>query len=70
MRYFKRRLANYLLHECKAKWMLIIKNTDFIFQLYNQKGVNIRAFDKEYVVSFMNRNKKQTTHLLITNYDN
>lgn len=70
MRYFKRRLAKYLLHECKAKWMLIIKNTDFIFQLYNQKGVNIRAFDKEYVVSFMNRNKKQTTHLLITNYDN
>lgn len=64
------RLANYLLHECKAKWMLIIKNTDFIFQLYNQKGVNIRAFDKEYAVSFMNRNKKQTTHLLITNYDN
>lgn len=64
------RLANYLLHECKAKWMLIIKNTDFIFRLYNQKGVNIRAFDKEYVVSFMNRNKKQTTHLLITNFEN
>ena len=25
------RLANYLINNCKAKWMMIIKNTDFIF---------------------------------------
>lgn len=62
------RLANYLLHDCKAKWMMIIKNTDFIFNLYNKEGINIRTFDKEYVVSFMNRNDKKVTHLLITNY--
>lgn len=62
------RLANYMLHECKAKWMMIIKNTDFIYELYNKKGINIRTFDKEYLVSFMNRNDKKVTHLLITNY--
>lgn len=64
----QKRLANYLINECKAKWMMIIKNTDFIYGLYNKKGINIRTFDKEYVVSFMNRNDKKVTHLLITNY--
>lgn len=62
------RLANYMINECKAKWMIIIKNTDFIFNLYNKEGINIRTFDKEYLVSFMNRNDKKVTHLLITNY--
>ena len=64
----QQRLAKYMINECKSKWMMIIKNTDFIFGLYNKKGINIRTFDKEYVVSFMNRNDKKTTHLLITNY--
>jgi DNA adenine methylase len=62
------RLANYMINDCKAKWMLIIKNTDFIYSLYNKEGINIRTFDKEYLVSFMNRNDKKVTHLLITNY--
>ena len=62
------RLANYLINKCKAKWMMIIKNTDFIFGLYNKKGLNIKSFDKTYLVSFMNRNDKNVEHLLITNY--
>lgn len=62
------RLAEYLTTECKAKWMMIIKNTDFIYSLYDKESVNIRTFDKEYLVSFMNRNDKKVTHLLITNY--
>lgn len=62
------RLANYMISECKAKWMMIIKNTEFIYNLYNKKGINICTFDKEYIVSFMNRNDKKVTHLLITNY--
>lgn len=64
----QKRLATFLLHHCPAKWMMIIKNTDFIYQLYNKEGINIRTFDKEYLVSFMNRNDKKVTHLLITNY--
>ena len=64
----QKRLADYLINKCKAKWMMIIKNTDFIYSLYDKEGINIRTFDKEYVVSFMNRNDKKVTHLLITNY--
>lgn len=62
------RLADYMINHCQAKWMMIIKNTDFIYNLYNHPGINIRTFDKEYMVSFMNRNDKKVTHLLITNY--
>lgn len=62
------RLANYLIKKCKGKWMMIIKNTDFIFELYKNKGLNIQSFDKKYLVSFMNRNDKNVEHLLITNY--
>lgn len=64
----QKRLANYLINECKAKWMMIIKNTEFIYGLYDRKGIKIRTFEKEYIVSFMNRNDKKVTHLLITNY--
>ncbi|MCQ2343865.1 MAG: DNA adenine methylase [Paludibacteraceae bacterium] len=64
----QKRLANYMINECRAKWMMVIKNTDFIYNLYNKDGISIRTFDKEYLVSFMNRNDKKVTHLLITNY--
>lgn len=64
----QKRLSNYLINECKAKWMMIIKNTDFIYSLYHKAGINICTFNKEYVVSFMNRNDRKVTHLLITNY--
>ncbi|MDP2585944.1 MAG: DNA adenine methylase [Candidatus Levybacteria bacterium] len=33
----QKRLANYLIKDCKANWMMIIKNTDFILSLYNKK---------------------------------
>ena len=63
------RLADYMINKCKARWMMIIKNTDFIYSLYDKPGVYIKTFDKEYLVSFMNRNDKKVTHLLITNYE-
>ena len=64
----QKRLADYLIYKCKAKWMMIIKNTPYIFSLYNNNNLNIKSFDKTYLVSFMNRNDKKTEHLLITNY--
>lgn len=64
----QKRLAEYLILKCKAKWMMVIKNTDFIYHLYNKKGIKINAFDKKYQVSFMNRNNKNVQHLMITNY--
>ena len=61
------RLFEYL-KNTKANIMLIIKNTEFIYNLYNTKEFNIKSFDKKYLVSFQNRNDKETEHLLITNY--
>ena len=63
------RLAKYLIYDTKAQWMMVIKNTEFIHQLYANKSlVKIKSFDKNYGVSFQNRNNKSVTHLLITNY--
>ena len=64
------RLAHYLCEECKGKWLMIIKYTDFIYSLYNKPGIYIQKFDKKYLVSFMNRNDKDVEHLIITNYQN
>jgi len=62
------RLANFLINKTNAKWMIIIKNTEFILNLYSKNGLKIEMFDKTYLVSFMNRNNKKTEHLLIRNY--
>ena len=58
---------NKFLTNTKAKWMLIIKKTDFIDDLYSK--FNIYEYDKNYLVSFKNRNNKDVKHLLITNYE-
>lgn len=63
----QKRLAT-ILYQTRAKWMLVIKNTELIQSLYSDKGFNIMAFDKKYLVSFQNRNDKNTEHLLIKNY--
>ncbi len=61
------RLAHLLSHlNCNV--MLIIKETDFIYNLYNSLGFNIIRFEKRYNVNFMNRNAQRVTHLIITNY--
>jgi DNA adenine methylase len=64
----QKRLAEYLVKKCKSHWMLIIKNTKFVQELYFDKGFNIKSFEKTYLVSFMNRNDRNAQHLLITNY--
>ncbi len=63
-----RRLADVLMHHCRAKWLLVIKETPFIRGLYCNMGLCIRHFDKTYQVSFMNRNSRQARHLMIANY--
>ena len=64
----QQRLARYLLHQCRAKFMLVIKHTPAIFDLYQQPAFTIRSFNKKYLVSFQDRNDKEAEHLLITNY--
>ncbi len=62
----QKRLCEYL-KQTPAKILLIIKNTDFIYDLY-KNNFNITSFDKKYLVSFMNRNDRNAEHLIITNY--
>lgn len=70
-----KRLSDYLINQCKGYFMLIIKNTDFISTLYipntkcaNKHSLIIKSFQKQYQVSFKNRNNKKAEHLIITNY--
>lgn len=70
------RLAEYLIKECKANFMIVIKNTEYISSLYqegketaNGKSLHVSSFDKKYFVSFQDRNDKNAQHLLITNYE-
>lgn len=66
----QKRLSDLLINRLNCNWMLVIKNTEFIHGLYdNKENVFINYFDKKYAVSFMNRNDKETEHLMITNYE-
>ncbi|HEY4386671.1 MAG TPA: DNA adenine methylase, partial [Ktedonobacteraceae bacterium] len=64
----QQRLADYLLHHCQAKFMLVIKNTAAILPLYEHCGFTIRTFHKKYLVNFQERNDKHAQHLIITNF--
>ena len=69
------RLADYLIQDCPAYFMLIIKNTDYITGLYPEgtltasgRPLYVYKFSKQYFVSFKDRNDKKAEHLMITNY--
>jgi DNA adenine methylase len=64
----QQRLARYLLQECRARFMLVIKRTQAIYDMYEQPGIHMRSFDKKYMVSFQDRNNREAEHLIITNY--
>lgn len=63
----QKRLA-YFLQNTNAKFLLVIKRTDFIERLYTNDKFNIRVFEKNYQVSFKNRNNRKVEHLVITNF--
>jgi len=67
-KYDQERLAYYLLNQCNAKFMLVIKNTPMIYALYGDRGLNIRIFKKKYLISFQDRNYRDAEHLIITNF--
>ena len=62
------RLARYLIHDCRARFMLVIKHTPAIRALYDRPGLTMRSFEKTYLVSFQARNERGAEHLIITNY--
>lgn len=56
------------IYNTKAKFLLIIKNTPFIADLYEGKGFNVFAFDNKYAYCVKGRNDRDVEHLIITNY--
>jgi DNA adenine methylase len=63
------RLASMLIGT-KAKFMLVIKNTPFIYSLYADKpGIRMVAFDKKYLYNVRGRNDREVEHLIVFNYD-
>lgn len=60
------RLAD-ALRTTPAKFLLIIKNTDYIRSLY-EKDFHIHSFDKQYTYNVRSRNQRDVEHLIITNY--
>lgn len=61
------RLANFL-GEIPAKFILVIKHTDFIYDLYSHhRHLDILTFDKQYTYNVRSRNNRQASHLIITN---
>lgn len=64
----QRRLAKRL-HDTKAKFLLIIKNTPLISELYQNNGYRVFAFDNKYTYCVKGRNDRNAVHLIVTNYD-
>ncbi|MFH1210250.1 MAG: DNA adenine methylase [archaeon] len=61
------RLAKTLIN-LKAKWILIIKETPFILNLYkNKNNIKISEFNKEYRFNIRDRNARDVRHLIIHN---
>lgn len=50
-----------------SKFILIIKATDFIYDLYKD-NFKILSFDKNYTYNLKNRNKQEAKHLIISNF--
>ncbi|MCR1917174.1 DNA adenine methylase [Lactobacillus taiwanensis] len=63
------RLRDNLLKLKKSRWLMVVKSTKFIEELYNIKGLHKFHFDKNYSVNIKNRNSQETVHLVITNYE-
>lgn len=62
----QKRLAN-CLYELEANFILIIKNTDFIYNLYKDKGLNTNLFNKNYLYNVRSRNERDVQHLIVHN---
>ena len=62
------RLAN-CLYTLNGKFLLIIKKTDFIYNLYaNKPNIKIDSFEKKYLVNIKWRNDQNVEHLIVYNY--
>lgn len=57
------------LYKTKAHFVLIIKNTPFILDLYKNKNrIKIDKFDKTYLYNVKGRNDRKVEHLVVYNF--
>ncbi|RZK44094.1 MAG: hypothetical protein EOO90_00085 [Pedobacter sp.] len=63
----QKRLSDFL-KNTPAKWMLVIKETEFIRELYTDPKIRIADFGKNYIYNVRGRNGRKVTHLIIMNY--
>jgi len=63
----QKRLQEALMQQ-SARWMLVIKKTGFIQELYTKPGITIKTFDKRYTYNVRGRNSREAEHLVIMNY--
>jgi len=56
------------LKKVNAKWLMIINNNDFIYNLYKQDFNIKEIYDLRYNINIKNRINKKNQHLIITNY--
>ena len=57
------------LYSTKANFILIIKDTPFISDLYKrEKGIKINRFKKTYLYNIKGRNDREVEHLIIYNF--
>lgn len=57
------------LYKTKANFILIIKKTPFIYNLYkNKKGIKIDKFAKTYLYNVKGRNDREVEHLIVYNF--
>ena len=61
----QKRLADFL-KSTEAQFVLIIKNTQFIYDLYKD-DFRILTFENKYVYNMRSRNERTAEHLIITN---
>ena len=62
----QKRLADFL-KRTRARFLLVLKNTGFIYGLYENCGFRILSFDNRYLYNMRSRNDRSAQHLLITN---
>ena len=62
----QKRLADFL-KETKAQFLLVIKNTSYIYSLYSDSGFRMLSFDNRYLYNMRSRNERKAEHLIITN---
>ncbi len=63
----QQRLADFIAG-VSAKWMVVIKETPFIREIYTRPKIKIKVFYKNYTYNVRGRNDRKVQHLIITNY--